>query len=285
MRQDDLSRRQAVGVALVRVSADTVEEPPELARRVMELSGARPSVGPREDGAITVLGDDPSELACDQPVGLVPRDRDERLGAAFRTIGPRAALEPPLAHHRLRNATRIVEGIHHAVGDGRGVGIVLETVHGGQSAIAHLGAVRPPVGHCQGQVPSRHVRRFQAVRTWRRWYLQFATGEASAGGDSSAGEWRSPSGTPRRTSGLGPRIHFARAGVRPPPGRRSRNQPLNLKTGSSRPPARSSFRAASSIRQFLASGFRSPCEVRTACRATCDAVHSSRIGTSLPVSK
>ena len=155
MRQNDLPGREAVGVALVRMPADAVQEPPELARRVMELSGARPPVGAREDGPVSVRGDHACELARDEPVRLAPGNRDERLGAALRAIRIRAVLEPPLAHHRLGNPARIVEGVHHAVGDGRGIGVLFETVQRGQLPVAHHRAVRAPVCRRQGQVLNR----------------------------------------------------------------------------------------------------------------------------------
>ena len=159
VRQDDLACREAVGLALVRVSADAVEEAPELVRRVVELSGARPPVGAGEDGAVAVRGDHPPELARDEPARLLPRHRDERLGAALRAIRTGAVREPPLAHHRLRDPAGIVEGVDHAVRDRGRIGIVLEAVQRGQPAVAHHRAVRAPVGRRQGEVAVRRASR------------------------------------------------------------------------------------------------------------------------------
>ena len=159
VRQDDLAGREAVGVALVRMPADAVEEPPELTRRVVKPSRARPPVRAREDGAVAVLGDDPPEFARDQPARLVPRDGDERLGAALRAVRAGAVLEPPLAHHGLRDPARIVEGIHHAVPDGGRIGVLFESVQRRQLAVAHHRSVRAPVCRRQRQVVIHRVHR------------------------------------------------------------------------------------------------------------------------------
>ena len=157
VRQDDLARREAVRVALVGESADAVQKPAELTRSVMEPPGARPAIGAGEDRTVAVLADDPFQLTRDEPARLVPRDGDERLGAPPRAVRSGTAPEPPPAHHRLGDAARIVQGVQHAVRDGRGIEVLLESVQRRQPAVAHHRAVRAPVSRRQRQIVVRVV--------------------------------------------------------------------------------------------------------------------------------
>ena len=149
--KNDLTGGQAVAVTLEGVAADAVEKAPELTRRVVETPGARPPVGAGEDGAVAALLDDPLELSGHETAGLVPGNGDEWLRTAFRAVRRDAVLEPPFPHHGLGNTAGVVEGVHHALRNRGRVGVLLEPVQRGQPAIAHLRAVRPPVGRGEGQ--------------------------------------------------------------------------------------------------------------------------------------
>ena len=157
VRQDDLTGRKAVAVALERVPADAIEEAPKLTRCVVEATRARPPVGACEDGAVAVRPYHPLELARDEPARLVPGYGDESLRASLRAVRACTVLEPSLAYHGLRYAARVVEGVQHSFPDGGGVSVLLESVQRGQPAVAHLRAVRAPVGRGEGQIFRLHA--------------------------------------------------------------------------------------------------------------------------------
>jgi hypothetical protein len=132
---------EAVIVFLGGEAANGVHEAAELALGMVEPAGGRPAIGAGEDGVVAVLCFYALELARDQIQRLIPRDRDEAVGAPVTV----AVFEPAFAHHGLGDPRR---PMHHA-GDGRqhrrGVGVVGDRQGVDDAAIPDNRVKRTPV--------------------------------------------------------------------------------------------------------------------------------------------
>jgi hypothetical protein len=121
VRQDHLGGARAVAVDRADVATEQVQEPVDLALRVMEPPRARPAVR----AAVDVLGAervDARQLDRGEAPRSLPIDLDV-LVRASRRIGARAALQPAAADGRRRNTTRVCEGAREVAQDGRRIRI------------------------------------------------------------------------------------------------------------------------------------------------------------------
>src|SRR5262249_33144097 len=99
MREQHGGGSCAVAVDGAHVAAERrVEEPVQLALRVMETPGARPAVRATEDRAGSMCVAYPLELVCQQVEHAVPGHRDELIPAA-PVVGTGSALEPAAPDH------------------------------------------------------------------------------------------------------------------------------------------------------------------------------------------
>src|SRR5262245_24496772 len=123
MRQQYDRRADAVAVAMRREAADQIQEAMQLARALMEHSGARPTVRPAEDRAIAVLGDDAFQFVGGTVERFVPRQCDEFVAAAIaRWSG--SAIEPTAPRDRRRDARRMSQAARQIAEQRRRIGIV-----------------------------------------------------------------------------------------------------------------------------------------------------------------
>ena len=104
LRPDDVRqyhRRGARAVAADRpdIAAGRIEKPVELAWRIVEAPGARPSIGPAEDPDWAMSRVDALQFRRDEIDRALPLDRNEPVAAAAE-IGAGAALEPAAPDHR-----------------------------------------------------------------------------------------------------------------------------------------------------------------------------------------
>ena len=104
LRPDDVRqyhRRGARAVAADRpdIAAGHIEKPVELAWRIVEAPGARPSIGPAEDPDWAMSRVDALQFRRDEIDRALPLDRHEPVAAAA-AIGAGAALEPAAPDHR-----------------------------------------------------------------------------------------------------------------------------------------------------------------------------------------
>ena len=144
MGDEDLRGRQRVAVDRRRVAADAVEEPVELALRVVEPASARPAVGPSEDRLVAVFGPHPVEFGGGEIECLVPRDLDVAVGAAL-VVGAGAVAKPALADRRTRHAASF-RALHHVLVERRRRRVVGVAGDGDDAVVLDGHPERSPVG-------------------------------------------------------------------------------------------------------------------------------------------
>ena len=110
VRHDDGLGAVAVGVLTAHVAAQAVEEPVELALRVVEAAGAAPAVRAAVDGRAAVPLVHTRELARQHPEGRRPAHGHEGLGAPV-VVGSRPSIQPSGADHRLGDPRRMPQAV------------------------------------------------------------------------------------------------------------------------------------------------------------------------------
>jgi hypothetical protein len=118
MRNYHLRRRGGVAVDRVAIAAEHIQEPVDLALRVVETPGARPTVGAAENRRVALGVLDPAQFAGDEIEGFIPAQGDERLGAAAAEMALWPAFAPSLADHRLADPDAVMHGIEEGLTDG-----------------------------------------------------------------------------------------------------------------------------------------------------------------------
>ncbi len=149
-RADEVGEQHRAGAAAVvadraGAAADRVEEPVQLALRVVQPARAAPAVGAAEDRAVAELRPDPPQLAGEQVERGVPVDLDVLLRrVAAPGVRAGAVLEPAAAHARPRHPRTVAVGVRDVADRGRGVGVV--GVRAGRHDVAAVGGHLDEVG-------------------------------------------------------------------------------------------------------------------------------------------
>ena len=107
MRQDDVARSKTIILHRPHIAADRIEEPMQLALRVVETPGARPAVGAAVDRLVAVRGPHARQFGCDEIEGRLPID-------SARRVRRRVPLRPLLRPGRGRRRARAVRGCGRA---------------------------------------------------------------------------------------------------------------------------------------------------------------------------
>ena len=128
VRYDGFRRGEAVAADAAGIASDAIEEAPHLALHVVELTGARPSVGSGVNRGVSELRTDALQLVRNQALGIFPTYADERVRATSLRAGARTGFEPALANHRRSNSRRTVQDACYFMTDRRRVAILFEIV-------------------------------------------------------------------------------------------------------------------------------------------------------------
>src|SRR5262249_15052958 len=123
VRQQHQRRADAVAVDRRGEAADQREEAVELALRLVEETGARPAVRAAAERLVAVLRDAPAVLVRGAIPCLLPRERNEGVGAAVARRS-RAALEPAAAGDRAQHARGMADAPREVREERRRVGVV-----------------------------------------------------------------------------------------------------------------------------------------------------------------
>ena len=137
------------------VAADAVEEPVQLALRVVEAAGAGPAVGAAEDRLVAVLGPHARQLTGHEVEGLCPADLHEVV-VSPALVGPRPLFEPAPTYGGTGDPRRTLDRVQEVVEEGRRVGVVTMARHVGDAVVIDGHRERAPVGEV-GQGARRHV--------------------------------------------------------------------------------------------------------------------------------
>ena len=152
MGHDRLRRAEGIGAEGGREPAPHVQEPLQLALRVVEPPGGAPAIGPGVDRAVAMVAAHAGQLIRDEGFKLLPRDLDIALFSAQLGARARPVAQPAFPHHRRGDACGRMERRDDAGADGRRVRVFLERMQGLDAAILHLDAVGSPVGGGQRQM-------------------------------------------------------------------------------------------------------------------------------------
>src|SRR5262249_32787005 len=106
VRHDHRLRAVAVRVLAPHVAAEAIQEPVQLALRMMESPRAAPAVGAAVDGLAAKSAVDATKLTGEHADGGLPAHRDEGFRSAAR-VRTWTAVEPAGSHHRLDDARRM----------------------------------------------------------------------------------------------------------------------------------------------------------------------------------
>ncbi len=169
LRTDDVGQNHRSGARTVTadradIPAGHVEEPVQLARRVMEPPGARPAIGAAIDGARSKGRINPSQFRRDEVECLRPVNRHISFTAA-PPIGPGTALEPAAPDHRPGDPRAVRHRSGNVAEKRRGIGVA-RMRHDLDAAVADqhregapMGAVRDRLGRGErGRLVHRQLR-------------------------------------------------------------------------------------------------------------------------------
>ena len=145
VREDDVRGAERVRVDRRRVAAEAVQEPVQLALRVVEAAGAGPPVGPAEDRLVAVLLPHPTQLGGDPFDRLAPLDLDEVVGAAGR-VGPRPPLEPAPADRRPLHPRLVAHAVEEVGQQRRRRRVIGMALDADDAVVLDRDAERAPVG-------------------------------------------------------------------------------------------------------------------------------------------
>ena len=126
VRHNGFGRRQTVGLNRLHVAADQIEKPPHVGLRVVKAPGTAPTITTGVDRFVAVRLAYPCNVLRSKIECTFPRHRYERLRPAFAFCITGSIVEPPGAYHRLFDAQIILDGLHHARADGRGVWVIFD---------------------------------------------------------------------------------------------------------------------------------------------------------------
>src|SRR5262245_5984472 len=155
MRKDHLRGTVAVAVDRARVTADHIEETVDLALRMMEPTGTRPTIGTAVDCRIAVGGADPVEFPGDQRDRLRPVDRDEGLEATELTAGPMTFRKIGCPDHRAQYPRRALHRVDDRASDGRWRRIIVEWVKANQDVAIVSCDISAPMGREEPSLRNR----------------------------------------------------------------------------------------------------------------------------------
>ena len=99
-----------------------VQEPVQLSQRMMEPSGAGPTVRAAEDRTRSMRIAHARKFIGQQVERAVPRHRDERI-AATPVVSARAVLQPTTPHHRTGDAGLVAQGVGEIFQDAVWIGV------------------------------------------------------------------------------------------------------------------------------------------------------------------
>ena len=155
VRHDDLAAGVAVAVDREGEAAQQVHETVQQGGRVVQSTGARPTVGPGEDRLVSVVFAHAHQLTRDQLERAFPGDRDEGLRAASVSSLSRGLLQPAGADHRLVDARRVIDRVGERARDRRRIGVLGEGVDLDDALVGHLHLEGAPVRRVRDSTGSR----------------------------------------------------------------------------------------------------------------------------------
>ncbi len=175
MRHDDLRRTGRVIARGIDEPALEVHQPAQQRLAIVQIARALPAIGAGEGRGRADL------LHAHQFLGhqiecLVPGDAHEIAATALFDGRAGPLLQPGAAHHRVFDAGRRVDGIHHAFQLVAGRRVLLPALDADEAAVDHAGAERTPMRAGQHLAVRRIGRRGAARQQRRREHRQRGAG-------------------------------------------------------------------------------------------------------------